>query len=229
MENRASPPSSDLLLIVRNALSAYGLRGLLGASVLVLTPFLFRELGAGGFGTWSVIFSVATTFSLVELGFGRAVSKITAELLDDAHRREREETIGAAVTSLAGLGVLAALSSVALAMWATGLAAPGLRHDFRLGLLVLGAERLIAFPLSAYGAALLGYQRYDLNNIGGAVQTLSFTVAAIAVVEAGSGVLGVTVVFSASHLVSGLLSVVFLQRVDPELSLRPRRGNREKR
>src|SRR4051812_514644 len=52
----------------RNVLSSYGLRGLRAVSVLLLTPYLFRQLGLDGFGTWSVVFTIATVFSLVEYG-----------------------------------------------------------------------------------------------------------------------------------------------------------------
>lgn len=39
--------------VLRNAASSYGARALLAVSTLLLTPYLFRTLGAGGFGTWS--------------------------------------------------------------------------------------------------------------------------------------------------------------------------------
>src|ERR687897_946859 len=52
----------------RNAVTSYGQTGLLGLSALLLTPYLFRTLGTGGFGTWSVMFTLTAVFSVVEVG-----------------------------------------------------------------------------------------------------------------------------------------------------------------
>jgi O-antigen/teichoic acid export membrane protein len=215
--------------LVRNALSSYGARGALAVSALVLTPVLYRGLGNAGFGTWSVVFTLGTIFSLGELGFARGVTKVTAELVGTRRPEELRRTFGVAVALLAGLGVVAAVSAVVLGFAATGLAASGHESAFRWGMVVLGVERLLYFPLSASGATLAGYQRYDLLNTASIANSLGFTVAGTAVVASGGGVFGVVVAWAGMHLASGVLQWVFLRHVDRGLSLRPRLGDREER
>src|SRR5690554_6154227 len=91
--------------VLRNAASSYGARGLLAISTLLLTPYLFRTLGAGGFGTWSVMFTLATVFSLLELGFANGVTKLIAELRARGDRRALNATMGTSVSLMAVLGV----------------------------------------------------------------------------------------------------------------------------
>ena len=57
-------------------------------SVLLLTPYLFRSLGADGFGTWSVMLTVATVFSLLEVG-SRPGSRVYVAELEGSGRSER--------------------------------------------------------------------------------------------------------------------------------------------
>src|SRR5689334_4977104 len=121
---------SERRRLTRNAASAYGARALLGLSVLLLTPYLYRRLGAGGFGTLSVILTIGTTFSLIELGFARGVSKITAELLAKDRKDELNENVGASVSLFAALGVLAAAVLLLVGIFGSGLAATGERHAF---------------------------------------------------------------------------------------------------
>lgn len=214
---------------MRNAASAYGARAVLGLSVLLLTPYLYRRLGAEGFGTLSVILTIGTTFSLIELGFARGVSKITAGLLARGRRRELDQNVGASVLLFGALGVAAAAVFLLVGIFGTGLAPAGQSHAFTVALVVLAVERLLYFPLAAYTAVLVGYQRYDLVNASEAFTTVAYTVAAIVAVALGGNVLAVAVAAAATHLVNGIASLVFLRSVDPTLSLRPRAADRTTR
>jgi O-antigen/teichoic acid export membrane protein len=215
--------------VVRNALSAYGNQALLALTVLAITPILYRHLGAGGFGTWSVILTFATVYTLVEVGFGRGISKLTAEDLAASRREQLQETIGVGATTLGAVGIACTASAFAAAFLATGLAPAALAHDFTVGLSVVAVERLVYFPLGSYYATLQGYQRFDLQNLISSINTVVFSAGALLSVFAGGGVVGLAVAFSVAHILQGLLALVLLRRIDPALSLRPRLGSRAER
>ena len=219
----------ELKGIARNAASSYGIRGLRAISVLVITPYLFRRLGVGGFGTWSVMFTLTTTFALLEYGFATGVTKILAELRGAGRRRELEQTLGTTVTIMAGLGVIAAAISAIVGLLGSGLASPQEEEGFRVGMLILGASLLIRFPLVAYGAGLMGYQRFDLYNLAEAVTIVGFTGGAIVAVESGNGVLGLAIAWAGSLVAGGLGYFLLMLRTDRSLSLRPRLGTRADR
>jgi O-antigen/teichoic acid export membrane protein len=210
--------------IARNAASSYGLRGLMIVSALVLTPYLYRRLGAGGFGTWSVIFTFQTVFNLIEFGFSGGLIKLVAEQRGAGRHRELGATLSAGVVALGGFGVLAALASAIAAFGLDGLADAANRGDYRVGMLVIGVAMLVRFPLVAYGAALIGYQRTDLFNYATAVSAAGFPIAAVAAVELGGGVAGVSIAFAVSLVAGAALYVPLLHREDPGLPLMPRRG-----
>jgi len=220
---------SGARLLARNVVSAYVSRGLVAVSVLVLTPYLFRELGQAGFGTWSIVFTFATVFTLFEFGFSRGASKLVAQLLAGNRRTELHRLIGVAVGVMGLLGLVSAAVCVLIAVFGTGLAPADLQGDFRQSLFVLAAGRLVYSPLASFYAALQGYQRYDLWNTAGSVGTVVFTGLAIATVAAGWGIVGVTAALVASYLAMGVSATVFLRRVDPDLPLRPQLGDSETR
>lgn len=228
---RAKPPGPKrtTAAVVRNAASSYGLQAVRAASALILTPYLYRRLGPAGFGTWSVMFTVTTVFGLLELGFSAGVRKLVAELRAQHRRTELESMLGAAVVLMAGLGILAAALSAGLALVAPDLAARADQHGFAVGMLVLGAAMLLRFPCVAYGAALVGYQRWELFNAAQAVAVGGFTVAAIVAIETGTGILGLSVAYAATYAISGALFGLLLTRTDRDLSLRPRLADRETR
>ncbi len=215
--------------IARNTIASYGFRVLRGLSVLLLTPYLFRSLGLAQFGTYGILITLATVFSLVELGVSVGLTKSVAEHRSRGDRRELDEDVGVAVALLGLLGPAACAIVVGVGVWAGGLASPSDRDAFRLGLIVVGASMLVRLPLFAYGAALQGYQRFDLFYRAEAVAVLIVAAGSVAAVEAGTGVLGLAVVYAASQVAGGVMFAILLHRVDPELSLRPRLGDGERR
>jgi len=208
--------------VLRNAASSYGARALLAVSTLLLTPYLFRTLGAGGFGTWSVMFTLATVFSLLELGFANGVTKLIAELRAKGDRRGLDVTMGASVTLMAALGVAALGLAAASAFLLDGLAAAGDEDEFKVGMLLLGAIMPLRFAGTAYGTALIGYGRYDRYNWGQVVLAGGFPIAAVAAVEAGTGITGIAAAYAAALLGEAVVDAALLRRTDRELSLRPR-------
>jgi O-antigen/teichoic acid export membrane protein len=212
--------------IARNTTTSYAVRALLGLSALLLTPYLFRRLGPDGFGTWSVIFTLATIFLLVQVGFSVGLVKFVAELQAQGRRRELEDVVGAGVWLMALLGAAALAVAVAEAFLLGGLAAEGERDAFRLGMIAVGAAELVRFPCSAYGATLNGYQRYDLTNLSQAMTIVVMAAAAVIAVEAGGGVLGVALAYAATTALGGVLYAVLLHRVEPRIPLRPRGSSR---
>lgn len=208
--------------VARNAGASYGERALLMVSALLLTPYLFRRLGVDGFGTWSLMFTVATVFTVLELGVSVGVTKFVADYRALRLDPERDAVVGAAVTLMALLGIGALALSLALAFFATGLAADTEQDAFRTGMTALGVGMLIRFPCVAYSATLQGYQRYDLTSGALAATTLVFAAGAVVAVESGHGVAGVAIAYAVSLAGGGLLFAVMLRRLAPDLPLGPR-------
>ena len=219
----------ELTTIARNAASSYGTRLARGLSVLLITPYLFRRLGPDGFGTWGVMFTMTVVFSLLETGFSVGVTRFVAQFRARDQRAELNATVGCAVTLMGVAGAFAALVSIALGYLAPDLAASGSRHDFQLGMAVIGASMIVRFPFAAFGAALMGYQRYELYNVAQTVTTVAFAAGAVIAVEIGSGILGLAVAHGASLVLGGFCYGLFFRRIDRGVSLWPSFGDRAAR
>ena len=211
--------------LARNVLSSYGLRALRAVSVLVLTPYLFRRLGADGFGTWSILFTIATVFSLVELGATLGVTKHVAENTEPERERELRDLVGVSAAMMVALGALAMAVSLPLGLLADGLAPANLAGAFAGGMVMIGAAQLVRFPGQAYGATLMGLQRYDLFNAGETVTVLSFLAGAVAAVELGGGIAGLAAAYAGSLVLGAVVWVVLLRRCRPRALAAPRLGH----
>ena len=207
--------TSEARRLGRNAASAYANRALLVLSVLLLTPYLFTQLGVAGFGAWSVMFTVVTVFNLFEVAFLTGVTTRVARSAADAGPVAR-----AGALLMAPTGLLALAVAVTVALAADGLAAEADRAAFRDGLIVLGAAMFVRLPCAAFGAALQGRQRYDLFNAAEAVAIAGFAIGAVVALETGGGLLALAVAQALALVAGGLLFVVLLYRASPGMSLR---------
>jgi O-antigen/teichoic acid export membrane protein len=214
-DGRAVSPRRRL---ASNVLTSYGLRAVRALSVLLLTPYLFRRLGVDGFGTWSLLFTVATVFALVELGATLGITRHVA-----AGERVRD-VVGIGAGMMAALGALALAAALPLALLADGLAADGLAGPFTTGMLAIGAAQLVRFPGQAYGAALMGLQRYDLYNAGEGLTVLTFVLGAVVAVEAGTGIAGLATAYAVSLALGAAVWVALLRRHRPDVLAAPRLG-----
>lgn len=212
----------ERIRFARNAVSSYGVRVPLALSALLLTPYLYRSLGESGFGTWSIIFALASVFSLLQIGFTAGITKFVAELNARGTRAELEALVGSSLALMLLVGLLATGVSVALALGATGLAADGDQTAFQTSMIVIGAVMAIRLPCIGCSAVLNGYQRYDASNAAWMVSIVAFPLGAVIAVEAGLGITGVSISYAAALLLGSLASVAILRRVDPGLKLRPR-------
>ncbi|HYH88111.1 MAG TPA: hypothetical protein VEX67_02690 [Solirubrobacteraceae bacterium] len=223
-ERPLSTASPERRRFARNAAAAYGERAVLMLSALLLTPYLFRGLGIGGFGTWSVMFTIVSVFSVLELGVSIGITTLVADARARGAEAERAAIVAIGIGALALVGVAGCVVAVGLGVAADGLAATAHREDFRVGMAVLGVALLIRFPCIACGAVLAGEQRYDLVHACLALTWVGFAAGAVFAVEAGAGVLGVAVAYATALTAGACGFVIALRQIDPQLSLRPRIG-----
>jgi O-antigen/teichoic acid export membrane protein len=215
--------------VVRNASSSYLYRFAYGVVVLLLTPYLFRELGTGGFGTYSVILTFATVFNLLEVAFSNGIAKLAAELIGRGERRQLRDLLGTAVALAAGLGLLAAALTIAIGLAATGLAASGDKDAFTAGMAALALMVIVRMPCMVYAATLIGHQRYDLLNTVRLIGAVAYGAGTVAAVAAGGGLVGAALALAGSMLLESLLYLVYMKRMDRELPVGPDFGDRESR
>lgn len=214
--------SHSVRRVASNAAGTYGFRAAQALSVLLLTPVLFRQLGVAGFGTWSVVATVASMFELIETGFLVGAVKFVSEQRATGDERAVRETVGATVVSMTLLGLLAFAVSVLIAVFGAGMAPESEREAFQAGMLVVGASMVFRFPAVSYSGVLMGLQRYDVVYGLRSVSTLAFTAVAVIAVLLGYGVFAVCAAYALFQLFDGVVAMLVLRRVDRPSLVGPR-------
>ena len=159
---------TDGSLLARNTLYS-----LVGQAVPVLAaifsiPILINALGAAGFGVLTLAWMVTGYFSLLDLGVGRALTKMLSEKLGRGDVEDIPDLIWTTLmlTSFMGLfgGLLISLASSTLAHDVFKIPS-ALQDDVEKSFYILAISVPIVIGTSALRGILEAYQRFDLINI----------------------------------------------------------------
>jgi O-antigen/teichoic acid export membrane protein len=191
---------------------------------LLLTPFLVRELGLAQYGLWSLAVVSVDWSQLADLGLREAVMKFAAAHQARAEARELRRVAESAlfVYTIVGTAVFAvlALFCAYVLPWLVDDAAT--LGTARAVIIILGVSASLSFPAGLAGSLLEGLSRFEILNVvraGHAALRLALVVVAL---QFDGGVVGVAVAELVARLALHAARWIFLVRVYPDLTPRPR-------
>lgn len=220
----------DVLLnrVLRSTLSNYAGKGIELLTWVLLTPFILHHLGVLGYGLWTLVGSVVSYGSLLDLGISNAIIKYVAE-----HRvRGRVAEARAFLSTTLWLYTILGIAIIALA----AIIAPffSLLFDVPAGavatasqlVVLMGVTMGVTLPGTTALAALQGLHRYDIVSVLTTAWTLISALTTAIVLLLGGGVLAM--VAASIPLAIALQGVNFLVvfRLAPDLRFGFRGGDR---
>lgn len=208
--------STASLLLTNGAWNALS-TAFAGGIAFLVVPLLLRRLGQEAYGIWVLIGSVFAYATILHFGLSSAVNRqipvaIVRRADDDVRR-----VVSTATVFFAGVGVLIALATLALhaglARWFN--VPPALVAPAEQAVLVVGFLLAATVVAQTFGAALSGYQRYDLSAISRILMLVVRGVALWVALTRGGGLLSVAWVFGLTELGVNLLQLAFGLRLMP--------------
>ena len=187
---------------------------------LVMFPYVVHRIGDAAAGVWLLLSSITGYMGLLELGIVPSLAQTIAAC---RARRESQAVSRISSSALALLVLLAAFSLLLVPAVPTLVRALGISD-------VLRPEALLAFTIAIVGFALrmpqatlqgilLGYQRQDRCNQLWIALGLAKFGAAVVVLAAGYGLVGLVFVEAALHLLAAILQFRWVRAEDSTLGL----------
>lgn len=135
-------------------------------SAIIMLPYIVRGLGYSAYGLLSLALMVFGSFSLLELGLGRATTKFVAEYLSN---KEYSKISSVVWTSFTIQVVIGLVGGIMLALFSTTIASKmnlskDMMPEAKQMILVLALSIPLILGSSAIRGALEGSQRFDLVN-----------------------------------------------------------------
>ncbi|MGH9659216.1 MAG: oligosaccharide flippase family protein, partial [Bryobacteraceae bacterium] len=159
------------------------------ATVALLSPYIIRRLGTEGYGIWSLVFSIAGYFIVLDLGFRSAVVALTAKYAAQGRTREISELMSTTVAvslgmSAALMGITAFLSARANALFHISAA---YQDQFPRVVLIVGGGSAICFSMILFNGCAEGLQQFAAINKVRVAVTVARSLGYAALLAAGFG------------------------------------------
>ena len=198
-------------------------------SRFLLTPIIIGAIGFTGYGTWTLLFSVAAYLSMANASFGVAYTKFTAECV---HSGEYDRLAGILGAGIASVGAVAVVG-LAATWWLSepilrGLNVPvELQADARIALLIVMSTVVARLTIGCTLEVLSGLQRVDLSHRLGITASAVEFVVTVPLVLTGYGLLGMACGYALGQATCFALGWRWVRRHDAKIRISPRLATRE--
>ena len=177
---------------------------------LLYTPFLLRILGQSDYGIYSLVASVISYLTILDLGFGNAIIRYTAKFRAEGKIREQYELFGMFLILYTIIGLISMALGYVLYThvdaWFGHTMTVEEMEKTRTMLLLLIFNLSFTFPMSVFGAIIQAYERFVFPKVVNIFRILLNTGIMILLLELGYRVVAMVVL----QTIFNFLSVCFI-------------------
>jgi O-antigen/teichoic acid export membrane protein len=210
--------------ILRNVFSNWTGYAVNVVVALLLSPFIVRALGDDLYGFWVLIISLSGYYGVLDMGIRSAVGQYVTRYWAQGDVSGINRTMNTAVVLMSGAAVLVIIASLFISLeipdWFSTQEEAPWRLQWSVAIMGLGIA--IGFPLAVYGSATVATQRYDLSNLIAIAERLISAGMIVWVLGAGYGLLGFSIVITATTLLGATARLMVAFRLLPGLVFSPR-------
>lgn len=211
---------SSGFLVIRNTFIVVGSQGAIAIMGLIAVPLLVSRLGAPKFGILALAWVVIGYASVLDLGLGRALTKVTADRLGAGKPEEIPKLFWTATALLTAIGVAVGALVIAISgpLTSSVLNVPGdLTAQAQTTFALLGCTVPFVLLSTAFAGSLEARQRFDITNgISVPLSFLSFY-GPVAIAFFTTDLPLVVSAVCLSRVCATALYFTFCLRVDPSL------------
>ena len=143
-----------------------GLNNIVG---LLYTPFMLRMLGQNEYGLYSLVASVVSYLTVLDLGFANAIVRYTAKFRAEGKIREQYGLFGMFLILYTGIGIIAFLLGLGIYFNVDRLFDAAMTTEdlekIRVMMLLMCFNLAFTFPMSIWGAIITAYEDFVFQKL----------------------------------------------------------------
>ena len=203
--------------IVRNIFSNWGSLLISVALAFVTAPIVVRSLGDTWYGLWGITMQFSGFLWLLDLGIRDSVVRYVAKNEAARDQDTLNAKVSVAIYLYVAISVATLLVGVVASEWGTSILKlqPELLPTARVVILLTAVNMSLTWLLNPFIGMLMGLQRYDLMNAVGVSVAVARFVGTVAVLAAGIGIIGLSILQIAATVISAVATYALCLRVMP--------------
>jgi O-antigen/teichoic acid export membrane protein len=190
-----------------------------------LSPFIIHHLGNVAYGVWTLVISMISFMSLLDLGLRGAVTRFVSRNHAQSNHLESSRAVSAAFWLRMWISLLVITASVIMAVLSTRIfRIPAELHlSVRWAIILTGTNLALTLSFGVFGGVLVALHRFALVSCVTVIQTLLRAVGVVWLLKSGHGILGLAIWEFTVVLLANATLAVLCFRIYPELRISLRR------
>lgn len=179
---------------------------------IIYTPFLIRMLGQSEYGLYSIVYSVMSYLTIMDMGFGNAIIIYTARYINQGNQEKQNKLHGMFFWIFCVIGVVATVIGILLyfnvdTMFGNSMTSSEL-DEARTMMLILIFNLAITFPMSIFGNIVVAHEKFLVSKIIKILQIILQPLLMIPLLFMGYKAIAMVVVLTITNILCLVLNMV---------------------
>lgn len=180
---------------------------------LLYTPYMLRMMGQSEYGLYSLVASVISYLTVLDLGLGNAIVRYTAKFRAEGKTTEQYEMFGMFLVLYIIIGVIAFAAGLGLYFNVDTLFGATMTVEeldkARIMMLFLIFNLAVTFPMSIFGSIITAYERFVFPKVVNIIRVILNTVIMICLLEMGYKAVAMVVLQTVFNLLTLVINFFY--------------------
>jgi len=180
---------------------------------LLYTPYMLRMMGQSEFGLYSLVASVISYLTVLDLGLGNAVVRYTAKYRAQGKVKEQYEMFGMFLVLYIIIGFIAMVAGLTLyynveTMFGSTMTSTELERA-KIMMLILVFNLVFTFPMSIFGSIITAYERFVFPKVVNIIRTVLNTAIMIILLSMGYKAIAMVVLLTVFNVLTFVINYFY--------------------
>ena len=192
---------------------------------IIYTPFLIRKLGQSEYGLFSIVQSVISYLTVMDMGFGNAIIIYTSRYINQGNKEKQDKLHGMFFVIFCIIGVLAALIGFILYLNVNHIFGSSMTiqelSKAKVMMLILTLNLAITFPLGIFGNIITAHEKFIVSKLVRILQIVLQPLIMVPLLIMGYKSIAMTIVLTIANIICLLINmIVCLTKLDVKLKFK---------
>lgn len=207
------------------AILSYFVIGLNMIVGILYTPFLIRKLGQAEYGLYSIVNSVISYLTIMDMGFGNAIIIYTSRYLNQGDKEKQYKLHGMFFVIYCIIGLIAAMLGIILYLNVNTLFGNSMTSEeiskAKIMMLILTFNLAITFPFSIFGNIITAHEKFVVSKTIQIIQIILKPMLMIPLLIMGYKSIAMVVVMTVVNVICLFLNaIVCIKKLDVRLKFK---------
>lgn len=183
---------------------------------LLYTPYMLRMMGQSEYGIYSLVASVISYLTILDLGLGNAIIRYTSQYIAEGKKQEQYELFGMFIVLYIVISVIAVIGGIAILVNVDNLFGETMTpleiERSRTMLIILVFNLGFTFPMSLFTSIVAAYERFVFPRLVNIIRILLNTLLMILLLHLGFKAVAMVVLHTIFNVSTLLINYVYCKK-----------------